>query len=1118
MANNDGRRAVIQDPLAPNPREQRPDRSLQLSGVHAPQTPSAASLTNSDGITQALTGVEGLLAQEFEKKKDGWITEGKVAYQSGVTEQAMLESGNAFTAQGYRTLQARDQVNNWFTDQTIAMEDTGKQIDPQQYAAQLKQQRADILSGISDPQARKVASAAFEDMSPRLASTQAIKNNEYNRQQRINSFSTTLSSTGSTSATASKQEPGSPIAVSPVPVGPVMQPSARDRDVGIRTMLGEAANEGADGLAAVAHVLRNRATDPRWPNTIAGVALQPKQFSAWNDGPGGNNIPYNNGPGSPMYERAGKIFDTVMAGNNVDQTGGATHYYSPVGMAKLVADGDQPNAVPKWLDEETARGGGRIKIGGHIFVGKSADAAVRPSVDVPAPTGQDGKAAPQVTATTIAAGTQGDLNAVPSQEHVGVTGVAQASGVNEIQQLIHGYKGLNDADKATAVSDAMRRSLDAGNDTMVRDAGGISALHKLGAKPGEIDEVIKAQKRYDDKQQTEFNVGREKYRTDILGRAENGEDINTILADIDAKHTSGFMNDANARSLAASAADKVRTANGEKSKLSNPDMLNELGGLYQNIATGGDFKSMAEQGKKIADKYGATEKDVQHIVGKMFSDSQTYQNKMREEAKVAAKTKLEQDGVKSGVDRAISQGYGLKNTTGSVKVTNDAGLPETVTAEEYGVRQIKDKWGKQYSDAVQNGQMTIGQAKPELERKVALELQTHDVVDKQMSGQLQGALSKNIISKSGSVTPEAIQAYDSWLTLKTTPNITPGYLAKVVPDNGTRTLLETAYMLDSGTLSKEQSLLKAHEILNDPNRDPKDAINKDVVWKQKMDVDMPKTLLARTDPGFFNRLFGTYDKAERERILTSNKTAENYVNMRADAYHFENPNEPGEVSLTKGLQDLQAHSTPVMGNLIITKPGKELASTMGVAGFGPNAAEDAMKTYFEKNGAKIWGASWTDRVGTQVGGRTVSDNLSNAVSDSSTLPVGYDRPSKFSNAMHSIANFDREFSPQGIARAIAPGKFDSADHYKGEEAHPSSPPLSMTYNAELGVMTVDMYADKEMTRTLGAPKHFNVRSIGNEYAKEQTTPTTWAKAWNGLFKGTAKAIKDAAAESANYPD
>lgn len=142
------------------------------------------------------------------------------------------------------------------------------------------------------------------------------------------------------------------------------------RDILIRTVIGEAANEGEEGWAAVAHTILNRARDPRWPGSPDAVALQPKQFSAWNDGAGGNDLVRKYGPGDPIYERVGAVVDQVAAGAMPDPTGGATHYYSPAGMTALVEQGAQSNLVPSWWDEEVARRGGQpTRIGGHLFAG-----------------------------------------------------------------------------------------------------------------------------------------------------------------------------------------------------------------------------------------------------------------------------------------------------------------------------------------------------------------------------------------------------------------------------------------------------------------------------------------------------------------------------------------------------------------------------------------------------------------------------------------------------------------------------------------------------------------------------------------------------------------------------
>lgn len=146
--------------------------------------------------------------------------------------------------------------------------------------------------------------------------------------------------------------------------------SPYERDIMTRTVLGEAGNESALGKAAVAHTMRNRVADSRWGDDPAEVALQNKQFSAWNKGAGGNSLVTRYNPGDPAYDRAAEIVDQVWNGQISDPTGGATFYYSPRGMQALVDEGSQTNLVPSWLDQENAnRGSGPVQIGGHIFTG-----------------------------------------------------------------------------------------------------------------------------------------------------------------------------------------------------------------------------------------------------------------------------------------------------------------------------------------------------------------------------------------------------------------------------------------------------------------------------------------------------------------------------------------------------------------------------------------------------------------------------------------------------------------------------------------------------------------------------------------------------------------------------
>jgi len=185
-----------------------------------------------------------------------------------------------------------------------------------------------------------------------------------------------------------------------------------ERDIIVRTVLGEAAGESPEGRAAVIHVILNRARSDRFPGTPAEVATQGSdgrfaQFSAWNDaGSGGNSIPRTATPDDPSYREVDALLGQVLAGDIPDPTGGAVHYYSPAGMP----GGRQPYW---WEDEMERQRGGVTEIGTHRFISPAG---------TPAPQARGEAAAPEASAPEAAA---------PERE--GIMGAIQerAEGVRE---------------------------------------------------------------------------------------------------------------------------------------------------------------------------------------------------------------------------------------------------------------------------------------------------------------------------------------------------------------------------------------------------------------------------------------------------------------------------------------------------------------------------------------------------------------------------------------------------------------------------------------------------------------------------------------------------------------
>lgn len=122
------------------------------------------------------------------------------------------------------------------------------------------------------------------------------------------------------------------------------------KDILVRTILGEARGEGVEGMAAVANNIRNRSNSGKFSSDPAKVALQPSQYSVWNSGAGGGKTNFSKG--SELYKKAERIVDGVWGGTIADNTNGALYYHNP-------------SVSPGWASAVNQHG--TTRIGNHIF-------------------------------------------------------------------------------------------------------------------------------------------------------------------------------------------------------------------------------------------------------------------------------------------------------------------------------------------------------------------------------------------------------------------------------------------------------------------------------------------------------------------------------------------------------------------------------------------------------------------------------------------------------------------------------------------------------------------------------------------------------------------------------
>jgi hypothetical protein len=124
--------------------------------------------------------------------------------------------------------------------------------------------------------------------------------------------------------------------------------SPDDLDTAARTIAAEAGNQGTNGMAAVAHVMANRAN--LTGKSLNDIITQPHQFEAFDNGSADK---YD--PGHPAYDKAYQIAQQVVSGQRPDPTNGATNYLNPQLQAQL------GRRQPDW-----APGDGQ-RIGDHVF-------------------------------------------------------------------------------------------------------------------------------------------------------------------------------------------------------------------------------------------------------------------------------------------------------------------------------------------------------------------------------------------------------------------------------------------------------------------------------------------------------------------------------------------------------------------------------------------------------------------------------------------------------------------------------------------------------------------------------------------------------------------------------
>lgn len=1027
-----GRRALTQDPLELNVNASAPDRSLGLGKVSNPQQSAGdADYQNTMGTIGAIGKVMGAVQEIYDGKKEEWQTEGKLKYLRGATEAEIDAEGNQYTKQGWQALNVSDQANKWYSSELTALQSGGYEKDPATFQKELMERRAAALKNLpDDPLQRKLYVAAFDDLGPRLVTQHTAAHNKYNQERSETKFGDDLDSTSTTAADASRMDGRAPIALSAgqvrtIPKDPT--PTA-DRDVLIKTMLGEAAGEGATGLAAVAHVILNRLQDGKYGGTIRAVALAPKQFSTWNSGAGGNE-PDRWEPDNPAYKQAAAIADAVLSGRHVDPTNGATHYFSPKGMVALAKGGTQSHLVPSWWPAKLKESNGEVIIGGHKFAGKarngqvggeaanaaiagnargadqaiidmyknttdeqlkeqSESKAMTPEKQAEAKavllsrqgqvageaTGKmegDGSAAPRERGGELDKGSNSgagtvpvglkyggsgavevtkDANPVAAAASVGVVTRETPSGPSSIvQNKIRNNPLLKPDVKGRIAGERMIQQLQAGNDQLYRDAGGIGILNELGTNSSVIRQVQTAYKQFQQGQLNKFNLDDQKWQASTVAAVSEGKStVDEALALIDERKNQSRLSDDAAKSLAAKVqAEGIRVG---KREVNDPELLGELASLYQQQQLGTmDAKKADMRVRELAKQFNVPVAQAAKMVHDVWQTDKSHWDSQKSKVIEAQKLAEQEAKDKARVAHALGQGFGLDNLPGAkhIRYTNAQGVVESLSPEQYGVAQIKDREYAAANEAIKKdvaNNVPLDEAKARAlataDSVIYGNLRKHGVVDEGLKSAMSAAFTGNILDKNGQVNKATMVAMDVWMRLSKDPNVGPEYMSKHFKDDKARILAMTAEELYVGDLDLGGALIKAQQVLAEQ---PKSSAGVSVLpaldetFTAKVGEHVTKRIREIQGGSYFGG--SSYLGTQTEVGPSAIKSTSAGITSKAQQLKMMNPQMSDEVAIRIATQDRIDGSVMIGNNLVYGDPKKHqrLDEVAGVKGFGKDA-------------------------------------------------------------------------------------------------------------------------------------------------------------------------------------
>lgn len=188
------RREVVQDP---NKGTKAETQSAPLPAIMKPQHSSFDGVGKT-GWEGALTAATQLIDNYYKKKEDQLLVDTKLMYMQGATEEELQKSGTAYSAVGWKMMEANTAMDKFAMQMQQSISDTHYADNPDTF-------RKDVLSSTfkqitdnftnADPAVKDLLLSHAETVFPKLMEMQVKAYNEYNHKQHRDGYANALAST-----------------------------------------------------------------------------------------------------------------------------------------------------------------------------------------------------------------------------------------------------------------------------------------------------------------------------------------------------------------------------------------------------------------------------------------------------------------------------------------------------------------------------------------------------------------------------------------------------------------------------------------------------------------------------------------------------------------------------------------------------------------------------------------------------------------------------------------------------------------------------------------------------------------------------------------------------------